>query len=468
LILYQNKSYANIGLILKNFKLILIRFHLSKSEKKISTENYKGTRDFYPDDMRFRAWMFGVMRKTVLSYGYEEYDAPLLESYELYKAKTGEEIVGRQLYDFKDKGERHVAIRPEMTPSLARMVAAKNRDLPKPIRWYSIPNLWRYEAPGHGRLREHWQLNVDIFGINSYQAEVEIIKLACDILFAFGAPKGSFKVKISHRKILSGFLKNALGLKEESEQAIAKILDKKNKISKEEFEGQVKTHLQDSEKQLSLIYKYLDSNLENISEINGIESSVIQDINHLFTTLGKLGLADYIEFDPSIIRGFDYYTGFIFEIFDTNPANKRSLYGGGRYDNLIGLFSNDELSGIGFGLGDVTLQNFLKSHNLIPDFKRTTTLFIPLMNDSISVEVMLLANELRQNGIHCEVMLEAKQKFGKQLSIAEKKGYRYVLILGEDEIQKKVVILKDLVSSEQKIINRNSLLTDLKKEINID
>ena len=162
---------------------------MSKSERKISTENYKGTRDFYPDDMRFRAWMFGVMRRTVQLYGYEEYDAPLLESYDLYKAKTGEEIVGRQLYDFIDKGERHVAIRPEMTPSLARMVAAKNRDLPKPIRWYSIPNLWRYEAPGHGRLREHWQLNVDIFGINSFQAEVEIIKLACDILYAFRAPK---------------------------------------------------------------------------------------------------------------------------------------------------------------------------------------------------------------------------------------------------------------------------------------
>lgn len=438
---------------------------MSKSDKKISTENYKGTRDFYPDDMRFRAWMFGVMRRTVQSYGYEEYDAPLLESYDLYKAKTGEEIVGRQLYDFKDKGDRHVAIRPEMTPSLARMVAAKNRDLPKPIRWYSIPNLWRYEAPGHGRLREHWQLNVDIFGINSFQAEVEIIKLACDILFAFGAPKGSFNVKISHRKILSTFLKNALGLKEESEQAIAKILDKKNKISKEEFESQVKVHLVDAEKQLPIIYKYLNSNLQNLSEINGIDVTVVDEINQLFSSLSKLGLADYIEFDPSIIRGFDYYTGFIFEIFDTNPENKRSLYGGGRYDNLIGLFSNEELSGIGFGLGDVTLQNFLKSHNLIPDFKRYTSVFIPLMDDSLSIEILLLANELRQTGINCEVMLEAKQKFGKQLAVAEKKGYRYVLIVGEDEIKNKTANLKDLVTGEQKKINRNSLSEDLKKEI---
>ena len=440
---------------------------MSKSERKISTENYKGTRDFYPDDMRFRAWMFGVMRRTVQLYGYEEYDAPLLESYDLYKAKTGEEIVGRQLYDFIDKGERHVAIRPEMTPSLARMVAAKNRDLPKPIRWYSIPNLWRYEAPGHGRLREHWQLNVDIFGINSFQAEVEIIKLACDILFAFRAPKGSFKVKISHRKILSGFLKNSLGLGGESDQAIAKILDKKNKITKEDFETQVKAYLPEPDKQLALIYKYLASSIQNISEIGGIESDVITDINHLFDTLGKLGLAEYIEFDPSIIRGFDYYTGFIFEIFDTNPENKRSLYGGGRYDNLIGLFSNEELSGIGFGLGDVTLQNFLKSHNLIPDLKRHATIFIPLMDDSISVDILLLASELRAEGIACEVMLEAKQKFGKQLAIAEKKGYRYVLILGGDEIGKGVANLKDLVSGEQKTLNRQSLAQELKKELHL-
>lgn len=435
---------------------------MSKLHKKISTENYKGTRDFYPDDMRFRSWMFGIMRHTVQLYGYEEYDAPLLESYDLYKAKTGEEIVGRQLYDFIDKGERHVAIRPEMTPSLARMVAAHNRELPKPIRWYSIPNLWRYEAPGHGRLREHWQLNVDIFGVNSFQAEVEIIKLACDILFAFQAPIGSFKVKISHRKILSGFLKNSLGLSGESDQAIAKILDKKNKISVQDFETQVKSYLPAPDTQLDLIYKYLSSSIETISEIAGIEPEVITDINRLFETLDKLGLSEYIEFDPSIIRGFDYYTGFIFEIFDTNPENKRSLYGGGRYDNLIGLFSNDELSGIGFGLGDVTLQNFLKSHNLIPDLKKHSTVFIPLMEESLSIEVLQLASKIRQDGIACEVMLEAKQKFGKQLALAEKKGYRYVLILGEEEVKKDVAILKDLISGDQKEISNQNLSVELK------
>lgn len=439
---------------------------MKNTEKKLSTENYKGTRDFYPGDMRIRNWMFSVMRKTVLLYGYEEYDAPMVESFDLYRAKTGEEIVSRQLYDFIDKGERHVAIRPEMTPSLARMVAAKNRELPKPIRWFSIPNLWRYEAPGHGRLREHWQLNVDIFGINTFQAEVEIIKLACDILFAFNAPINSFKVKISHRKILSGFLRNALGLTEDKEQAAAKLLDKKNKITPKEFETELSAILPDPASQIELVYKYLAADLNSISEIPGIGPDLIEEINKLFSSLQALGLSECLEFDPSIIRGFDYYTGFIFEIFDTSGHNKRSLYGGGRYDNLIGLFSNEELSGIGFGLGDVTMQNFLQTHNLIPDLKKHNTFFIPLMSDELFNDVLLLADSLRKEGISCETMLESRQKFGKQIALAEKKGYRYLLILGEDELKNETINFKDIVSGEQKSLPRKDLIQFLTKELN--
>ena len=431
-------------------------------EKKLSTDNYKGTRDFYPDEMRFREWMFSKMKQTVKLFGYEEYDSPLIESIDLYKAKTGEEIVGRQLYDFIDKGERHVAVRPEMTPSLARMIAARNRDLPKPIRWFSIPNLWRYEAPGHGRLREHWQLNVDIFGVNSFHAELEIIQLACEILFAFGAPKTSFIVQISHRKILSGFLKNSLKLQDENIQAVAKILDKKNKISKEEFESSLQKLLLDPESDLKKIYQYLGCTIETIKSIEGIEEDVILELNNLFQELSKVGLSDYIKFDPSIIRGFDYYTGFIFEVFDTDPANKRSLYGGGRYDNLIGLFSNEELSGIGFGLGDVTLENFLKTHKLIPEIKKYSTFFIPLLDENLFSEIQALAKSLRAEKISCEVSLDSKQKFGKQLANAEKKGYRYILILGQDEIEKNTINLKDLSTGEQKSLSRDSLLDELK------
>ncbi len=437
---------------------------MTDKKPKLPTAGYKGTRDFYPDDMRFRNWMFSVMRNVVRSFGYQEYDGPILESFDLYSAKTGEEIVSRQLYDFIDKGERRVAMRPEMTPTLARMVAAQNRNLPKPIRWFSIPNLWRYEAPGHGRLREHWQLNVDIFGVNSLRAEVEIIQLACEILFAFKAPPSGFKVKISHRKLLDDFLKNSLALNDTKGVALSKILDKRNKISTEEFLKLIGEILEKPETQIHLVDRFLSSNIDEIHTIEGINKSTFKDIEDLFFNLKQLGLGEQIEFDPSIVRGFDYYTGFIFEIFDTNPDNKRSLYGGGRYDNLIGLFSNEELSGIGFGLGDVTLENFLKVHNCIPQLTPECEVMVLLFDDSLFMETNKLASYLRKNQINCEVILEGSAKLGKQISVAEKKGHRFVLIQGEDEIKSNVVQLKELSTGKQVIIPKEEVVVTLKQK----
>lgn len=438
---------------------------MTERKSKLPTAGYKGTRDFYPEDMRLRNWMFSVMRQVVRSFGYQEYDGPILESFDLYAAKTGEEIVQRQLYDFIDKGERRVAIRPEMTPTLARMVAAQNRNLPKPIRWFSIPNLWRYEAPGHGRLREHWQLNVDIFGVDSLKAEVEIIQLACEILFAFQAPPSSFKVKISHRKLLDDFLRNSLGLNEAKGMALSKVLDKKNKISKDEFEDLLKRILEKPETQIQLVNKFLTSGFDEISKIEGLNQSVTKDIQDLFQSLSSLGLSEQIEFDPSIVRGFDYYTGFIFEIFDTNPENRRSLYGGGRYDNLIGLFSNEELSGIGFGLGDVTLENFLKVHNCIPVLRPECEVMLLLLDNSFYNEMNQIASTLRKNRINCEMMLDGTTKIGKQIATAEKKGHKFILILGEDEIQAGKANLKNLSTGEQVLIGRGELVGFLKEKL---
>lgn len=437
---------------------------MTPKKQKLSTAGYKGTRDFYPDEMRFRNWMFSVMRDTVRSFGYQEYDGPILESFDLYSAKTGEEIVSRQLYDFIDKGDRRVAIRPEMTPTLARMVAAQNRNLPKPIRWFSIPNLWRYEAPGHGRLREHWQLNVDIFGVNSLRAEVEIIQLACEILFAFKAPKDAFKVKISHRKLLDDFLKISLSLNETKGIALSKILDKKNKISNEEFEKLLGEILEKPKSQIPLVNQFLHSSIDEIRKIEGIGQSTINEIKELFQNLANLELSSQIEFDPSIVRGFDYYTGFIFEIFDTNPENRRSLYGGGRYDNLIGLFSNEELSGIGFGLGDVTLENFLKTHNCVPQLPSECDVMILLLDDSLFAQTSQLASYLRKNQINCELVLEGSVKLGKQISIAEKKNHRFVLIQAEDELKANVVQLKELSTGTQLIVPKEDLVATLKKK----
>ncbi|AOP32448.1 histidine--tRNA ligase [Leptospira tipperaryensis] len=432
----------------------------------LTTAPYKGTRDFYPEEMRLRNWMFSVMRETVLSFGYQEYDGPVLESFDLYKAKSGEEIVERQLYDFIDKGERRVAIRPEMTPTLARMVAGNLRNLPRPVRWFSIPNLWRYEQPGKGRLREHWQLNVDLFGVDTYRAELEILLIADSILKKFGAPQGSYQIKVSHRKLLDSFLKTTLKLNEDQVHGVSKLLDKKSKISAEAFEAEIKPLLNNAQEQLPLIETYLSSTLENVSEIPGIDSESVSFIRNLFRELGELGVGKQLTFDPSIIRGFDYYTGCIFEVFDTNPENRRSLYGGGRYDNLIGLFSKEQLSGIGFGLGDVTLKNFLEGHNLIPDLGRQTTVFLPIMDESLFLETSKLSKELRENGILTETMLDSA-KIGKQIQVAEKKGYRYVLFLGESEIQSESVQIKDLVSGEQKSLPRKGLSEILKKDFQL-
>ncbi|MDX1957671.1 MAG: histidine--tRNA ligase [Leptospiraceae bacterium] len=424
---------------------------------KLKTENYKGTRDFFPEEMKLRTWMFGVMKKIVQTFGYEEYDGPLLESLDIYKAKSGEEIVNRQLYNFTDKGGREVAIRPEMTPTLARMVASKSRELAKPIRWYSIPNLWRYEAPGHGRLREHWQLNVDLFGVTGFQAEVEIVQLACEILFAFGATSKHFKVRFSNRKVLNDFLGKTLGLEESKQQAVAKILDKKNKISVDEFNNLISEQLNKPETDLRLVNNFLNSTYTNLSQIAGIENENSKEIEAFQREMNKLGYGEVVMFDPSIIRGFDYYTGFIFEIFDTSPENKRSLYGGGRYDNLIGLFSNDELSGIGFGLGDVTLENFLRTHNLIPSFKKRTGIFACIQSESCFSEMAKISTKLRRVGLMIEMNLDGNLKLGKQIANAEKKGYEFVLIMGEEELKEQKINLKNLVSGEQKKISIDDL-----------
>ncbi|MCG6140256.1 histidine--tRNA ligase [Leptospira mtsangambouensis] len=433
-------------------------------EQKLTTENYKGTRDFYPEDMRLRNYLFSVMKDVAKSYGYEEYDGPMVESLDLYRAKTGEEIVGKQIYNFVDKGDREVAIRPEMTPTVARMVAKKLRDLPRPIRWFSIPNLWRYEQPGHGRLREHWQLNVDMFGVTSQRAELEILSLACDILFAFGAKRNSFKVTISHRSLLDEFLLDGLKVSPNQAHEVSKILDKKNKITEEEYVALVSKTIPNDPTAVSKINLFLAATTETLGQIPGIKEETRNTIQTLFEDLKTIGLDDIVYFDPSVVRGFDYYTGFIFEIFDTSPQNKRSLYGGGRYDNLIGLFSNEELSGIGFGLGDVTLQNFLTAHDLLPNFANDSTVYIPLLDESSFAENHNFARELRKEKIAVEVSL-LSQKMGKQLSYAEKKGYRWILLRGEDEIKAGTVTLKDMATRNQWTSSFSEALQKIKEEL---
>lgn len=328
---------------------------MSDKAEKLSTDAYKGVRDFFPEDMAVQDYIFGVWKKTVESFGYERYDASVLEPAELYKAKSGEEIVNEQTYTFADRGKREVTLRPEMTPTVARMVAGKRRELAFPLRWYSIPNLFRYEQPQRGRVREHWQLNADMFGVDSIEADVEIISLAYQTMKNFGAKDGDFMIKISNRVWLDKWfewLALELGDADETERkkkVLFKLLDIKEKQPERFAEGlkEIRSDLTpDLVLGKQIDWDAIEKNLD-VKAKSFIEKLKATGINN-----AKIDLT-------AVVRGFDYYTGMVFEIFDTDPANRRSLFGGGRYDDLTSLFGGDKVPAVGFGMGDVTIRDFL-------------------------------------------------------------------------------------------------------------
>lgn len=412
----------------------------------LSTQPYKGTRDFFPEDMRFREAMFSVMHRVVRQYGFDQIDAPIVEPIDVYLAKTSEEIVGQQIYSFTDRGDRKVAIRPEMTPTVARMVAARFHETPKPIRWYSIPNVWRYEQPGKGRLREHWQLNCDLFGaVSEKLGDLEILSLAVDLLRGYGADASQFRLYLSHRSILNGVLGGELKLPQEKWPAIARIMDKKAKVKPEAYvamlEAEGVTALQRAELDFFLLERV--DYLKKKYHLEGA-SYVIE----LMDELKNLGLDEFVEYDPSVVRGFDYYTGLVFEVFDTHPENRRSLFGGGRYNNLVGAFGKETLNAVGFGMGDVTLEDFLRTHQLLTEQPRKVDLYIALLDEKLGGHALALARKLRARGLSVEVSLGAG-KLGKQFQEAEKKQIARVIILGEDEAASGVYAVKTLATGDQ-------------------
>lgn len=429
------------------------------TETKLSTKPYKGTRDFYPESMRIQNFLFDTLRKVAERYAYEAYDGPMLESFELYAAKTSEEIVNEQLYSFEDRGKRKVVIRPEMTPTLARMVAAKGHELPKPIRWYSIPNLWRYERPQKGRLREHWQLNVDILGVDDTQAELEILQVAIDVLRAFGADHQHFEVQINHRELMNDFFTQCLKLDPEQYAPVSRALDKRAKLPPEKFEEQLQEAGCAAE-QIQLIDRFLNSALEELKDLLP-DSPGLEKLRGLFADLAALDLSEYCVFSPAIMRGFDYYTGTVFEIFDRSPENRRSLFGGGRYDNLVGLFGKQKIPGVGFGMGDVTLRDFVSTHGLLPELQSNTDVFVALFSKEMGTASYKLAQELREQGLNVANSMTAG-KLGKQFQAADKKGIPWVVMIGPEELEKGEVVLKNLTTGEQETRSRKDIVEKLK------
>jgi len=399
--------------------------------KELSTEAYKGTRDFYPEDMAIQRYIFDTWAKTAESFGYERYDASLLEPSELYKSKgaENEEMVNEQTYTFTDRGDREVTLRPEMTPTVARMVAGRRRELSFPVRWYSIPNLFRYERPQRGRLREHWQLNCDMFGVDDVSADIEMIQLAHSVLMAFGATPSMFRIKINNRASLNEYLSKHNITSPESIRSVTSVIDRKAKVSAAEFAHILK---------------------EAAGTDLSLPTETPESVMRVIEGLATLGITN-VEYDPSIVRGFSYYTGTIFEIFDISGENNRSLIGGGRYDNLTSLFGGDPISGIGFGMGDVTMRDFLETHDLLPPSVRITapTVVIIPTDTSLNAQSLSIASLFRSFHISTSVDL-SERKMGKKIGTASDRGATYIVVVGSNEIQTNHFTLKNLKTEEER------------------
>ena len=427
----------------------------------LSTQPYKGARDFYPEDKRIQKWMFAKLRDVVESFGYQEYDAPLIESFEIYAAKTGEEIVSEQLYSFEDRGGRKVAIRPEMTPSVSRMVAARRQELTYPLRWYSIPNLWRYERPQRGRLREHWQLNVDIFGVSGIEADHEIILLADRILKEFGAKAENYTIRVNSRQLLNWILIENFHFDKGQLQPLARLIDKKDKISDKEFKNSISVLLSPTQHQADVLPQLIEFlKVKTLGELPLIvqQHPAAKELQQLLTLLMASGVQSAV-FNPSLMRGFDYYTDIVFEVFDNNPENNRAMFGGGRYDALVGAFGVEPIPTVGFGMGDVTLQMFLDGHKLMPKFEPETDTTVILIGDVYEVAQKTLSS-LREEGLRLAVDTTGR-KLDTQLKSAVKSGIPYVIFIGEHELASQRFKLKDLRSGEEKELSLERLVSTL-------
>jgi len=402
----------------------------------LPTDPYKGVRDFYPADWARMEALFSRIRETLLKWGYEEYNASPLERAELYEAKTSEEIVSEQTYTFMDRGDRKVTLRPEMTPTLARMVAGKRREMPFPLRWFSIGNRFRYERPQKGRLREFYQADIDLIGLPEGEADIEIVRLASEILKAFGAAENDFVIRINSRLLLNAACK-AAGLTGDSIRRYLRLLDKKAKMTPEAFAAA--SGALSAKDPLTLI---ADSG--SAPEVASEKKKLLDRIE----MLAARGVGNVV-FDPSITRGFDYYTGTIFEVYDTNPANPRALFGGGRYDGLVALFGGDPIPAVGFALGDVTLADFLETHSLLPkssDGRPQLYLGTPSISDIPAAQAF--ADTLRAEGGRVFVNL-TDRALGDQIKDAVKRGIPLFLAYGANEIANNTVRMKILATGEE-------------------
>lgn len=398
---------------------------------KISLESYKGVRDFYPEDQFVQRYLFEHMERVCELFGYEEYNASILEPTDLYRSKTSEEIVNEETYSFMDRGDREVTLRPEMTPTVARMISARSRDIPFPARWYSIQNFFRYQKPQHGRLREFWQLNADLIGYAGIEADAEIIAVAHGLVRSFGAEERDFEIRVSDRRLIDSIF-DTVGITLEFRSSVTRLLDRRAKL--DNFEEVLATEIGDKALALTLI-----------DALNRTTSSAY--LEELRLLLAQMGVGNMVV-DTQITRGFDYYTGMVFEVFDTDPSNRRSMMGGGRYDNLLGQFGADAIPAVGFAMGDVVARDFLVAHNLLPTYAPATEVMLAVVDKDSLSHALRLAHDLRREDVCVSVNFSGK-RVGDQLRNADKSKIPFVIAVGTDEKTTGRYTLKNLATGSE-------------------
>lgn len=424
----------------------------------LSTSAYKGTRDYYPEDKRVQNYIFSVWRDVSESFGYEEYGTPLLEPLELYAAKTGQEIVKEQTYTFTDRGDRTVAIRPEMTPSVSRMIAARQQETGYPARWYSIANFMRYERPQRGREREFWQLNADLFGASGVQADAETILLAHSLMKAFKATEAMYTIRINDRQLIESMMYDYLGLSTVQSELMIKLFDRKGKIPHEAFRDQAIEifGVDKAPDGLKKIAKLISSNDIDSLPSELADSEPVKQLRELFHVIHAGGVRNAV-FDITLMRGFDYYTGMVFEVFDNHPDNNRAMFGGGRYDGLISLFGGEPIPTVGFAPGGTTMEVFLRSHELLPVFSSTTDIYMIVLGDN-QRGAQKLARALREEDINVAVDITGR-KLDKQIKAAVKMQVPYLLFVGDKEIEREVYRLKDVKHEKEHDLSLERIVT---------
>ena len=423
----------------------------------MTLQSLPGFRDFFPEELALRSHVFAAMRTVARRYGFDEVDGPPLEALELYTDKSGDEIVG-QLYAFVDKGGRSVALRPEMTPTIARMVAQRANGLKKPIRWFCIPQLFRYERQQRGRLREHFQLNCDILGEAGPLADAEIIALAIDVMRALGLGPTDVRVRVSDRRLLTVLVGEA-GFDPGLQGAVFQALDK---LGRGEYPARRRQLLEQGATEAALTALEALPGIQAWADLEArfpLAAGAGEPLRQTLGALEAMGLGDFIDLDLTIVRGLAYYTGTVFELFDAQRS-LRAICGGGRYDDLLQRSGGPDLPALGFGMGDVVLSELLRERGLAPEPPASADVFVAAVTPDDRPFVLRLAHQLREAGLAVEYAF-GDEKIGRQLKLADGRGARYAVVLGPDERARDAAVLKDLQAGEQREVPLSALAETL-------